>query len=83
MIFNETRKIHEINVSINDCDAEVWHTPGSPAKFELMWAVSADKCVNQKGDVQASPFYKNTGKSGWLYFPRNLDQNLQSKFSVC
>ena len=25
-----------INVSINDCDAEVWHTPGSPAKFELM-----------------------------------------------
>ena len=30
------RKLSEINVSINDCDAEVWHTPGSPAKFELM-----------------------------------------------
>ena len=30
------KKHDQINVSINDCDAEVWHTPGSPAKFELM-----------------------------------------------
>ena len=57
----------KINASIKDCEAEVWRTTGSPAKFELMSSQRSQMC-EQKVDV-SNLFTKILAKAGNFISP--------------